>query len=195
VRLGTYEAYRYSGLSVHGLASPLTLYTVPTTGGVVTIACLSSTAAASGSQCAQIAATLKLNGTTAFGLAPNPQYASSLGSAFGTLNSAVNTGTAHQHAASSAAAQATAAVQLAAAYTTASRALAKLSVSPAAQSANASLAASLAALSRDYAALAAAARAGSEAAYARAKRVIGSDGARMASALTGLAQAGYTVSG
>ncbi len=48
VRLGAYQAYRYSGLSVHGLAAPLTLYTVPTTGGVVTIACLGSAAAARG---------------------------------------------------------------------------------------------------------------------------------------------------
>ncbi len=195
VRLGAYEAYRYSGLSVHGLASPLTLYTVPTTGGVVTIACVGSTAAASGSQCAQIAATLKLNGTTAFGLAPSPQYASALRSTFGTLNSPVNAGTARLHAASSAAAQAAAAAQLAAAYTTASRALGRLSVSPAAQSLNANLAASLAALSRDYAALASAARAGNEAAYAQAQRAIGSDGARTTSALTALRQAGYTVSG
>jgi hypothetical protein len=195
VRLGAYEAYRYSGLSVHGLASPLTLYTVPTTGGVVTIACLGSTAAASGSQCAQIAATLKLSGTTAFGLAPSQQYASALGSTFGTLNSAVNTGTARLRAASSAAAQAAAAAQLAAAYTTASRALAKLSVSPAVQSINANLAASLAALSRDYAALASAARAGNEAAYVRAQRAIGNDGTRTTSALTTLRQAGYTVSG
>jgi Protein kinase domain len=195
VKLGSYEAYRYSGLSVHGLASPLTLYTVPTTGGVVTIACLGSAAATSGSQCAQIAATLKLNGTTAFGLAPSQQYASALGSTIGTLNSAVNSATARLRAASSASAQATAAAQLAAAYTTASRALAKLSVSPAVKSLNANLAASLAALSRDYAALAAAARAGNEAAYTRAQRAIDSDGARTTSALTALRQAGYTVSG
>ncbi len=195
VKLGAYEAYRYSGLSVRGLASPLTLYTVPTTGGVVTIACLGSAAAASGSQCAQIAATLKLNGTTAFGLAPSQQYASALGSTFGTLNSAVNSGTARLRAASSASAQAAAAAQLAAAYTTASHALAKLSVSPAVQSINANLAASLAALSRNYAALAAAARAGNEAAYMQAQHAIGSDGARTTSALTALRQAGYTVSG
>ncbi len=195
VRLGAYEAYRYSGLSVHGLASPLTLYTVPTAGGVATIACLGSTAAASGSQCAQIAATLKLNGTTAFGLAPSPRYASALRSTFGTLNSPVSTGTARLHAASSAAAQAAAAAQLAAAYTTASRALGRLSVSPAVRSLNASLAASLAALSRNYAALASAARAGNEAAYAQAQRAIGSDGARTTSALMALRQAGYTVSG
>jgi serine/threonine-protein kinase len=195
VRLGADEAYRYSGLSVHGLASPLTLYTVPTTGGVVTITCLGATAAASGSQCAQIVATLKLNGTTAFALAPSPQYASALGSTFGTLNSAVNTGAARLRAASSAAAQAAAAAQLAAAYTTASRALAKLSVSPAVQSTNANLAASLAALGRDYTALAAAARAGNEAAYAQAQHAIGRAGARTTSALAALHQAGYTVSG
>ena len=35
VKLGAYEAYRYSGLFWRGLASPLTLRTVPTTGGVV----------------------------------------------------------------------------------------------------------------------------------------------------------------
>jgi hypothetical protein len=195
VRLGAYQAYRYSGLSVHGLAAPLTLYTVPTTGGAVTIACLGSAAAGAGSQCAQIAATLKLNGTAAFELAPSSQYAATLGGTLGTLDSAVSTGTARLRAASSAAAQAAAAAQLAAAYTAASRSLARLSVSPAVQSANASLAASLATLSRDYAALAAAARAGSQAAYAQAQRAIGSDGARTTSALTALRQAGYTVSG
>ncbi len=195
VRLGAYQAYRYSGLSVHGLASPLTLYAVPTTGGVVTIACLGSAAAGSGSQCAQIAATLKLNGTTAFELASSSQYAAALGGTFGTLNSAVYTGAARLRAASSANAQAAAAAQLAAAYTTASRSLGRLSVSPAVKSINANLAASLAALSRDYAALAAAARAGNEAAYAKAQRAIGSDGARTTSALTALRQAGYTVSG
>ncbi len=195
VRLGALEAYRYSGLSLHGLAQPLTLYAVPTSGGVVTIACVGSAAASSGSQCAQIAATLKLNGTTAFGLAPSTQYATALAGAFGALHSALNTASARLHTASSAAAQAAAATQLAAAYTAASRALARLSLSPAVQSINANLAASLAALSRDYAALATAARAGNEAAYARAERAIGSGGARTASALAALRQAGYTVSG
>lgn len=195
VRLGTYEAYRYSGLSLHGLALPLTLYAVPTTGGVVTIACLGSAAAGSGSQCAQIAATLKLNGTTAFGLAPSPRYAAAVGAAFGTLNGAVHAGTARLRAASSAAAQAAAAAQLATAYATASRALARLSVSPAVRSANADLAASLGTLGRDYAALAAAARAGGEVAYTRAEHAIVGDGARTTNALAALRQAGYAVSG
>jgi hypothetical protein len=195
VRLGTLEAYRYSGLSVHGLAGSLTLYAVPTTNGVATVACMSSSTAGPAVQCAQIAATLKLNGTTAFGLAPSPQYATALGHTFGALRSAVDASTARLSAASSASAQAAAAAQLAAAYSSASSALGRLTVSPAVQGLNASVADSLAALGRDYAALAAAARVGDEAAYARAGRAVGSERARAANALAALGQAGYAVSG
>ncbi len=195
VRVGTLEAYRYSGLAVHGLAGPLVLYVVPTASGVVTVACLDSAGASPAAQCAQIAATLKLNGTTAFTLSPSPQYAAALGRTFGALHGALGAATASLRAASSATAQAAAAQQLAAAYRSSSSALARLTVSPAAQSANASIADSLAALGRDYTALAAAARAGDEAAYAQASRAIGADGARAAGALAELRQAGYTVSG
>ncbi len=198
VRLGALEAYRYSGLSVHGLAGTLTLYAVPTANGVATVACLGSSSSSSSSpaaQCAQVAATLKLNGTTAFGLAPSPGYATSLGRAFGTLRAAAGAGTTRLRTASSASAQAAAAAQLAVAYNSASRALGRLTVSPAVQGTNASVAGSLAALGRDYAALAAAARAGDEAAYARSGRAVGSDRARVTNALAALRQAGYTVSG
>jgi Protein kinase domain len=195
VRLGPLQAYRYSGLSVRGLTGPLTLYAVPTANGVATVACLGSTATGSTTQCAQIAATLKLSGTTAFGLAPSASYAAALGRSFGTLRGAATAGEARLHSASSAAAQATAAAQLAAAYGSASRALAGLAVSPAVQGANATLASSLAALGHGYDALAAAARAEDEAAYARAQRAIVSARASTAKALTALSQAGYAVSG
>jgi hypothetical protein len=198
VQLGTLQAYRYSGLSVRGLPGALTLYAVPTANGVATVACLSSTASPSAppaAQCAQIAATLKLNGTTAFGLAPSPQYAASLGRIFGALGTGAGTGTTRLRAASTAAAQAAAAAQLAAAYSSASSALGRLTVSPAVRGTNAGLAGSLAGIGRDYAALAAAARAGDEAAYTRAERAIASDRARVASLLAGLRQAGYAVSG
>jgi hypothetical protein len=195
VKLGTLQAYRYAGLSVRGLTEPLTLYAVPTAGGVATVACLGSAAAAPAAQCAQIATTLKLNGTTAFGLAPTQGYATALAHTFGALRSAVAAGTARLRAAASASAQATAAAQLGTAYNSASSALGRLTVSPAVHSANASLAGSLAAASRDYAALAEAARAGDEGAYAQAQRALSADRARAASALAALRQAGYVVSG
>jgi hypothetical protein len=108
---------------------------------------------------------------------------------------AVGAGTAGLLGASSASAQAAAAAQLAAAYDSASRALARLVVSPAVKDANAGVAGSLATTGRDYAALAAAARAGDEAGYARAGRALGSDRARAAKALAALRRAGYVVSG
>jgi Protein kinase domain len=197
VQLGAaLQAYRYSGLSVHGLADSLTLYAVPTANGVATIACLGSAAAAEpAAQCPQIAATLKLSGTTAFGLAPSPRYAAALGRIFGTLRSAADAGTARLRAASSAASQAAAAAQLATAYSSASKSLAGLTVSPAVHTLNAGVGSSLVAVGHDYAALAAAARAGDEAAYARAGRALGSDRIHAASALAALRQAGYAVSG
>lgn len=195
VQLGAVQAYRYQGLNVRGLAGPLTLYTVPTAGGVATIACLSASAAGVTTQCAQIAATLKLSGTTVFGLGPSTEYATSLGHIYGTLQSATATAGTQLRAASSAAAQATAARQIAAAYSTASNALARLSVSPAIQSVNAGLASSLAALAGDYTALAAAAQAGDEGAYAKASSAIAGDRTRANGALAALRQAGYDVSG
>jgi protein kinase-like protein len=195
VRLGEVQALRYSGVSVRGLNTPLTLYAVPTANGVATIACLGATASGPATQCAQIAATLKLNGTTAFGLAPSASYAAALGHTFGSLSSAVGTGAAQLSSASSASAQAAAAAQLATAYGAASRSLAGLSVSPAVEDANTNLASSLAAMGRGYTALAAAARAGDDAAYAQAQHAISSARASTAKALAALRQAGYVVSG
>ena len=197
VRLGSIEAYRYSGVSVRGLPGPVTVYAVPTTGGVATIACLSpSTAAtATASQCEQIAATLKLSGTTAFALAPSATYAAALGHILSTLQSAVDSGSAALRSASSASAQAAAASQLAASYAAAARAVAHLPVSPAVQDLNTSIAHALATVAGDYAALATAARAGDEAAYARAGRAIAADRARALTALAALRQAGYVGSG
>jgi serine/threonine-protein kinase len=195
VQLGALQAYRYSGLSVRGLAGSLTLYAVPASTGVATVACVGAAAAGTSAQCAQIAATLKLNGATAFGLAPSPQYAAALGNVFATLNHTAAAGAASLRAASSAAAQATAAGRLAAAYSSASSTVGRLTVSPAAQSLTASVTRSLAALARDYGALAAAARTGEEGAYATATRAIAGDRARAARALAALRQAGYEVSG
>jgi serine/threonine-protein kinase len=195
VRLGEVQAYRYSGLSVRGMSGPLTLYAVPTSGGVATIACLGATASGPATQCAQIAATLKLSGAKAFGLAPSASYAAALGRTFATLHGAVSAGEARLHSASSAAAQAAAAAQLAATYAAASRAIAELSVSPAVAGANATISRSLAAVGRGYTALASAARSGDDAAYARARAAILSARAAVAKALVTVGQAGYAVSG
>jgi len=194
ITLGTLQAYRYRALSVRGLGTPLTLYAVPTTAGVATVACLGSSGSTS-EQCAQIAATLKLSGASAYALGPSQQYASSLARTYGTLASAAGAAGSRLSSATSAAAQATAAKQISTAYDAAAGALKALKVSPAVQGINASLSSSLSALGRDYAALAAAAAGAEEAAYASATRAIASDRKGAERALAALGQAGYVLSG
>ncbi len=193
VLLGSLQAYRYHGVTVKGLSGPVTLYTVPTTAGVATIACLSPSATAATTQCSQIAATLKLSASTAFPLAPSQQYASSLEHIFSTLHSAAGSGESHLSSATSASAQATAAAQIAAAYDAAASSLRGLSVSPAVRALNANLASSLAAVGGSYAALGSAAAANDEGAYGRASSAISSDRASVERALAALSQAGYVV--
>jgi hypothetical protein len=197
VRLGGVDAYRYSDLSVRGLPAMLTLYVVPTTAGVATVACLesSTTTSAQTQECARIAATLRLSSASAFALTPSQQYASALSRALGSLQSALGDAGSRLHGASSASAQAAAASQIASAFDNTGAALARLPVSPAADGANANLASALKAAGAGYGALASAARSEDGAAYTQASRGLGGTQARIASALEELRKAGYTIEG
>jgi Protein kinase domain len=197
VRLGDVDAYRYSDLSVRGLPATLTLYVVPSTAGVATVACLGGSAATSAytQECAQIAATLRLSGASAFALTASPQYAGALSRALGSLQSALAGAGSRLHSASSVSAQAAAAKEIASAFENAGVSLARLPVSPSIGGANANLASALKATGAGYGALAGAARAEDGAAYAQASRVLSRSQARIASALGELRKAGYTIGG
>ena len=60
VRLGRLEAFRYSNLRPKGFAGELTLYTVPTTGGVATVACTGRAQGTPLSDCEDVAGSLKV---------------------------------------------------------------------------------------------------------------------------------------
>jgi serine/threonine-protein kinase len=194
VEIGASAAYRYSNVSVPGLAGPATIYAIPTTAGVATVACL---AGSSGVQheCAQIAATLRLNSASAFPLTPSPAYAGALTRALGSLQATITAASARLAGAHSAGAQAAAADQLASAFRTAGLFVAHLSVSPAVSAINAKLAGALSAAGNGYAALAGAARAEDEGAYARAARAVDGAQTEVSASLAGLAAAGYSVGG
>ena len=70
-----------------GLDQPVTLYTVPTSAGVATVACVDPSA-----DCESIANTLKLNAGTAFPVGPSKAYAAGLGKTLGTLDKKVSAG-------------------------------------------------------------------------------------------------------
>jgi hypothetical protein len=194
VTIGANAAYRYSGVSVPGLAGPATIYTIPTTAGVVTVACLAASSGAA-RECDQIAATLRLNSASAFPLGPSPAYAGALTGALGPLQAALTAASARLDGARSAGTQAAAAEQLASAFRTAHTAVARLSVSPAVSAINSKLASALSAAGSRYAELAGAARAEDEAAYKRATAAVAGAVSEVGRALAGLGEAGYSIAG
>jgi Protein kinase domain len=195
VRLGSADAYRYSDLQVRGLAGTVTLYAVPTSAGTVTIACWSSSAAASSFQadCGQVAATLRLVGATAYSLGPSTAYDRQLSLTFDRLRADTTGPLSALHAASTPAAQAAAARQLARAYTAAAQSLGGVTVSPLLRDAQGEIVGALTRLSAAYAQAAAAAGSGSSTAYNRARQAVDSAQAALAEGLRSLTGLGYTL--
>jgi hypothetical protein len=196
VTLGGLQAFRYSGLQVRGTPGPLTVYAVPTTAGVATIACSAASGASAARwqpECDQVAATLHLVGTTAYPLGVSAPYARALSATFDRLRSATSGPLAALHTAASPSGQATAADQLAAAYTHAAAELGGVAVSPVVRDAQRSMLAALTKIGGGYSRLAGAARAGSGDAYTRAGQDVSSGSSDLTRALQSLASLGYAV--
>jgi hypothetical protein len=194
VSIGSLQGYRYSALTVKGLSGAVTVYVVPTTGGVMTLVC--HPAGATGAfltQCADVVGTLKLSGVTPYALGPNPAYAKTLASQLSTLDSEIKSPAASLASAATAADQAAAADSLAAAYQKASSDLGRVTVDPATRDANAALVAALAKIANGYSQAATAARAYDAAAYKRAETAITRGSTAMTTALDSLKSLGYSV--
>jgi hypothetical protein len=182
------QAYRYANLRPRGIDQPVTLFTVPTSAGVATVACVDPSA-----DCESIANTLKLNAGTAFPVGPSKDYAAGLGKALGGLDKKVKAGRGALQKARTPKAQAAAAKDLAAAYKSASASISKLEVSPADASVNQALASSLKATGNAYAKLGATASSGSKRAYNKARTAVQRAEQDLAGDLRGLEAAGYKV--
>jgi hypothetical protein len=195
VLLGSLRASRYAGLAVKGVPGPVTLYVLPTSSGVATLACVigRDPRAGAATQCAQIAATLRLHGTRALSLAPSPAYARAVGGALQTLRAATQGPTQALSAAHTRKAQATASSGLSAAYGTATHTLGALTAPPQATGSQRQIVVALGRLRDGYAAAAAAARSGSAHAYRAATRDITRSSGALGRGLDGLHQAGYQI--
>ncbi len=180
------EAYRYANLRPRGVDDPVTLFTVPTSAGVATVACIDPSA-----DCESIANTLKLNGGTAFPVGPNKAYADSLGKILGGLDKKATAGRKALEGADTPKQQAAAAKDLSAAYKSASSQVSKLEVSPADATANAALATALKKTGDAYGKLASAASSGNDSAYKKASKQVEAGEKSVAAALGGLAESGY----
>jgi hypothetical protein len=187
------EAWRYRGLRPAAGERELTVYAVPTTTGVATVACAAARAQAGAfaGQCEAVAGTLELVSGRPYPVGPSATYANALNATTASLQRATSATEATLRGARTLAAQAGAALALAGDYENAAAQLAVLDLSPADRDANRRLVTALRRLSRAYRTAAHAATAGDAARYRAASAAIPEAKARVGSALAGVRATGY----
>ena len=183
------QAYRYANLRPSGLDEAVTLFTVPTSEGVATLACVDP-----GADCEAIAEHAQAQrGDGVPGRAEQGVRGrrSARRSAAWTRRS--RPGAPRCRARRRRRRRPRRPPALASAYNGASKAIAELKVSPADAAANAQLAASLKETGAAYGKLAAAARSGSKSRYKKARTAVQRGEQAVAGALRGLQAAGYKI--
>jgi serine/threonine protein kinase len=187
------EAWRYQNLRPAGTDRRLTVYTVPTTGGVATVACAAVPAQADAfaQQCEAVAGTLGLRNARPYPVGPSQTYAHALNATTGNLQQATRSEEANLQAARTVTGQAAAAQALAGDYQTATAQLAGLDLSPADRDTNSRLVTALRRLGKAYRRMARAATAGDAAKYRAASAAIPDAKARVNAALAGVRAGGY----
>jgi hypothetical protein len=193
VRLGEYAAYRYPGIRPRGTTATATVFVVPTSKGVATIACVAGAHAPQSflSSCDAVAASLTLHGVKTYPLGADPHYTRILHSTVNTLNTRRRSGARLLHAAKTPAAEARAATMLSLAYAGAAKQLRSVSPGPAAADLHAALGTALSSAAGGYGAFAAAAGRHARPAFRRAQRGIRAAERAVNKQLTALRARGY----
>jgi hypothetical protein len=138
---GAQTAYRYAGLAPAGLARTVTVFALPTTAGVATVACVSPPQDASRfrATCGRIADSLGVRGARTFAVGPDAQLADRISRTVGALDQASS----RLSSARTASRQTSVAAALEKAFQSASQTLRRADVSPADQDFNRRISAAL----------------------------------------------------
>jgi hypothetical protein len=195
VNLGSYTFKRYLDLLPQGAATPLSVYSLPTTLGTAIVACLlpQSGATAFAATCERAVASLKTSGTPR-PLTASATYASELSRIVSQLDLARRAAGQRLASAKTQPDQASAARALALAYGTAATAAAKLTPGPIGAAANGTIVGALHTLDSEYQSLAAAAGHNNRRSYAAAESGIGRADSALGAGFTQLRQNGFAVS-
>ncbi len=171
VKLGDLNAYRYRNLKPEGFNQPLTMYVVPTTEGVATVACTAPAAKAESflADCEGAATSLVLTTGDPYPLGPDEDYLGTLDGTIDKLNGERASRNAALRKARTGPGQARAAAALRNSYTTAAKTLAGVEASPAVVPANAELVSALRRTAAGYSRMASGARANSASRYNRGR--------------------------
>jgi len=174
VKLGDLNAWRYKGLKPEGFDQSLTMYVVPTTEGVATVACTAPAAKAGGflPDCEGAATSLVLTNGDPYPLGVDEDYLQALDNTIGKLNSERTRRTQALRRARTGPGQARAARSLRDSYNAAAKSLAGLEISPAIVPANENLVKALRATATGYNTMAGGARANSRSRYNRGLRAV-----------------------
>ncbi len=183
------QAVRYAKLGI-GDDKTATVFAVPTSAGVATLACTADEAT-----CDSIAASMKITDGTTFPAGPSETYQGDVEGILAKLEKAEKTAASRLKSARQRTSQAAATSRLATAYTAAAAALGKLDVSPADAVLNANLAESLGATGTAYKNAAAEARSKDRAGYKRQGGRAVAAGGDVGDSLDGFGTAGYQLDG
>jgi hypothetical protein len=182
VRLGRLHAFRYRRLRSATVPGGLTVYVLPTTKGIATLACTGRALA----DCEAVATTLTLHGARALPLHASQAYLGAVRRALARLDARRSAARRQLRRATGPALQARAATRLAAAYGAAAAALRKPKTGPIERPATEAAVTALDGTATAYRSLAAAARGGSSRAYRVAALKVGRSEAAVARALRAL---------
>ena len=174
VKLGDLNAWRYKGLKPEGFDQSLTMYVVPTTEGVATVACAAPAAKAGAflPDCEGAATSLVLTNGDPYPLGVDEDYLEALDNTIGKLNADRTRLIGALRRARTGPGQARAARSLRDAYNAAAKSMAGLEISPAVVPANENLVKALRATGAGYNTMAGGARANSRSRYNRGLRAV-----------------------
>jgi serine/threonine protein kinase len=195
VGLGRMQALRYRGLRSGASGPALTVFAVPTSRGVATVACHAPAAAAAAFQadCERVAASLKLSGAKTYALGPQPGYARGADRALTALATARDRDRRALASARTQGGQGRLAGALATGHRRAADALARLDVSPADAIAHAALVAAVGRAGDGYARMARAAARHDAKGFAAGERAVRDGDAQLRKALAALKRLGYEI--
>lgn len=195
VRVGDLEGYRYRNLRASGFSDVLTMYVIPTSAGVATLACHSpnENATAFERDCERVATTLELDTAKAFPLGPSDDYASTLSDQISSLNDGRAVARKELSKAKTPGGQSKAAEKASSAYGEPATALRRAEVTPEIKDANEKIVVALMGAERAYKELATAAAKGRRGAYRKASKAITRQEAAVKRALDSLEGRGYTI--
>lgn len=191
VRVGALSAYRYKNVSLRGVGGPVTVLAVPTTTGVLTLACAGSGAAAAG--CTTVAATATLRDGRPLNPGADATFARQLSQTIARINRDRTAARRRLASAAGPKRQAEAATAAATAYRRAATALQRMSPGPADRALHTALRADATRTAQAYEALASAARREDRPAYHAASTSVHQREVALDRALTRLKAAGYRV--